>query len=76
MERPRKEEEKIHYISGPVFEPMGPLNRVAQANTNRNQTLLEHWNQTVAPGDTVIVEGEFGDEEWMKYLNGKMELRT
>ena len=76
MERPRKEEERIHHISGPAFEPMGALNRVPQANTNRNQTMMEHWNQTVAPGDTVIVEGEFGAEEWMKYLNGKMELRT
>ena len=76
MERPRKEEEKIHYISGPVFEPMGPLNRVAQANTNRNQTLLEHWNQTVAPGDTVIVEGDFGAKEWMSFLNGKIEINT
>ena len=55
---------------------MRTLNRVPQANTNRNQTMMEHWNQTVAPGDTVIVEGEFGAEEWMKFLNGKMELRT
>ena len=76
MERPRKEEERIHHIPGPAFEPMGTLNRVPQANTNRNHTMMEHWNQTVAPGDTVIVEGEFGAEEWMKYLNGKMELRT
>ena len=37
---------------------------------NRNQTLMEHWNQTIGIYDTVHVEGEFGAEEWMKYLNG------
>ena len=74
MERPRKEEERIHHIPGPAFESMGPLNRVPQANTNRNQTLMEHWNQTVAPGDTVYVEGDFGSEEWMKDLNGDIHI--
>ena len=63
MERPRKEEERVHQMPGPAFEPMGPLNRVPQVNTNRNQTLMEHWNQTVAPGDTVFVEGDFGAKE-------------
>ena len=28
------------------------------------------WNQTVAPGDSVYVKGDFGSDEWMKYLNG------
>ena len=44
--------------------------RVVQPNTNRNQTLMEHWNQTVAPGDTVYVDGDLGAEEWVKFLNG------
>ena len=70
MERPRKEEERVHHIPGPMFEPMGKLSRQIQANTNRNQTLMEHWNQTVAPGDTVYVDGEFGAEEWKPFLNG------
>ena len=70
MERPRKEEERVHHIPGPMFEPMGKLSRQIQANTNRNQTLMEHWNQTVAPGDTVYLEGEFGAEEWKPFLNG------
>ncbi len=70
MERSRKEKERIHHMQGPAFDPMGPLNRVPQANANRNQTRMEHWNQTVAPGDTVYVEGDFGSDEWMKYLNG------
>lgn len=70
MERPRKEEERVHHIPGPMFEPMGKLSRQIQANTNRNQTLMEHWNQTVAPGDTVYLDGEFGAEEWKPFLNG------
>ena len=70
MERPRKDEERVHHIPGPMFEPMGRLSRQIQANTNRNQTLMEHWNQTVAPGDTVYLDGEFGAEEWKPFLNG------
>jgi len=72
MERPRKEEERVHHIPGPMFEPMGKLSRQIQANTNRNQTLMEHWNQTVAPGDTVYLDGEFGAEEWKPFLNGNI----
>ena len=37
---------------------------------------MEHWNQTVAPGDTVYVDGDFGAEEWKPFLNGKIELIT
>ena len=70
MERPRKEEERIHHMPGPMFEPMGTLKRVPLPNTNRNQTLMEHWNQQVAPGDTVYVDGDFGAEEWKPFLNG------
>ena len=70
MERPRKEEERVHHIPGPMFEPMEKLSRQIQPNTNRNQTLMEHWNQTVAPGDTVYLDGEFGAEEWKPFLNG------
>jgi len=72
MERPRKEKEQVHHIPGPMFEPMGKLSRQIQANTNRNQTLMEHWNQTVAPGDTVYLDGEFGAEEWKPFLNGNI----
>ena len=72
MERPRKEEERVHHIPGPMFDPMGKLSRQIQANTNRNQTLMEHWNQTVAPGDTVYLDGEFGAEEWKPFLNGNI----
>ena len=72
MERPRKEKERVHHISGPEFEPLPKLSRAIQPNTNRNQTLMEHWNQTVAPEDTVYVDGTFGAEEWKPFLNGKI----
>ena len=57
MELPRKEKERVHHISGSEFEPLPKLSHVIQPNTNRNQTLMEHWNQTVAPEDTVYVDG-------------------
>jgi calcineurin-like phosphoesterase family protein len=37
---------------------------------------MEYWNQTVAPGDTVFVEGDFGADEWKPFLNGKIEMIT
>lgn len=72
MERPRKEEEKVHHFAGPEFGPMEKLSRQPQLDTNRNHTLMEHWNQTVAPGDTVYLDGDFGAEEWKPFLNGKI----
>ena len=72
MERPREEEEKIHHISGPAFEPMGVMKHVIKPSTSRNETKMEQWNQTIAPGDTVYVEGDFGAEEWKPFLNGNI----
>ena len=72
MERPREEEEKIHHISGPAFEPMGMMKHVIKPSTGRNETKMEQWNQTIAPGDTVYVEGDFGAEEWKSFLNGNI----
>lgn len=74
MERHRKEEEKVHYMTAPAFEPMDKLSRMVRPSTSRNETLMELWNQTVAPGDTVYLEGNFGAEEWKPFLNGKIEL--
>ena len=33
---------------------------------------MEQWNQQVAPGDTVYLDGDFGEEEWKPYLNGNI----
>ena len=76
MERPRKEEDRAHHMPGPAFEPMDKLSRMIKPSTSRNETLMEHWNQTVAPGDTVFVEGDFGADEWKPFLNGKIEMIT
>ena len=70
MGRPRKDEEKIHRMTGPAFEPMGKMSRMIQPSTCRNETKMEQWNQTIAPGDTVYVDGDFGAEEWKAFLNG------
>ena len=70
MERPRTDEEKIHQMSAPAFEPMGKMSRMVQPSTCRNETLMEQWNQAIAPGDTVYIEGDFGAEEWKPFLNG------
>ena len=70
MERPRKEAEKVHHMSGQAFEPMGMMKHVIKPSTSRNETKMEQWNQTIAPGDTVYVEGDFGSEEWKPFLNG------
>jgi hypothetical protein len=72
MERPRKEEERVHHMSGPAFEPMDKLSRMIKPSTSRNETKMEQWNQTIAPGDTVYLEGDFGAEEWKPFLNGKI----
>ena len=76
MERPRKEEEKVHHMSAPSFEPMDKLSRIIKPSTSRNETQMENWNQTVAPDDTVYVDGDFGAKEWMKFLNGKIEITS
>ena len=73
MEKPRVVTE--HHIPGPAFGPMGKLSRNVTPDTCRNETLMEHWNQTVAPGDTVYVEGDFGAEEWKPFLNGNIIMK-
>ena len=39
-----------------------------------NQTLMERWNRIVASGDKVYVVGDFGNEEWMKLVNGEVQV--
>jgi len=72
MERPRAEEQKIHHMQGPAFGPFEALNHVMKSETVRNEDMMEHWNQSIAPGDTVYVEGDFGAEEWKSFLNGNI----
>jgi hypothetical protein len=46
------------------------MKHVIKPSTSRNETKMEQWNQTIAPGDTVYVEGVFGAGEWKPFLNG------
>lgn len=70
IDHSRAEEPKVHHMQGPAFGPFEPLGHVMNPETVRNEDLMEHWNQTVAPGDTVYVGGDFGSEEWKPFLNG------
>ena len=69
----RESQPKEHHVPGPKFDPIESLKR-SYPLKNRNQTLMEQWNQTIAPGETVYVEGDFGAEEWKSFLNGKIVL--
>lgn len=70
IDRSSAEEPKVHHMQGPAFGPFEDLGHVMKPGMVRNEDLMEHWNQTVAPGDTVYVEGDFGSEEWKPFLNG------
>ena len=35
-----------------------------------NKTLINNWNNTVKPKDTVYILGDFGDLNYAKFLNG------
>ena len=67
----RESQPKEHHVPGPAFDAMESLKR-SYPLKNRNQTLMERWNQTVGLHDTVYVEGGFGAEEWKPFLNGKI----
>ena len=65
------QEAKTLHMPGPAFDNMDSLKRKPLL-LNRNQTLMERWNQVVHPNDTVIIDGNFGAPEWAKSLNGKI----
>lgn len=69
----RESQPKEHHVTGPAFDSMESLKRSFPLK-NRNQTLMEQWNQTVGLYDTVYVEGEFGSGEWIKFLNGEIHI--
>lgn len=71
-----KSEPKEHHIVAPGFDSKeqlaahpGFVDLLAM-----NQTLMDRWNKLVKPGDKVYVTGEFGNEEWMKLVNGEVQL--
>lgn len=71
-----KSEPKEHHIVAPGFDSKEQL-AVHPEFVDllaMNQTLMDRWNKLVKPGDKVYVTGEFGNEEWMKLLNGEVQL--
>lgn len=39
-----------------------------------NWSFIENWNNVVAPDSNVIIQGDFGDWDYLKYLNGKIDI--
>ena len=71
-----KSEPKEHHIVAPGFDIKEQL-AVHPEFVDllaMNQTLMDRWNKLVKPGDKVYVTGEFGNEEWMKLVNGEVQL--
>jgi hypothetical protein len=71
-----KSKPKVHHIVNPGFDSKQQLAAHPEFVDLLaiNQTLMERWNRIVAPGDKVYVYGEFGSEEWMKLVNGDIQV--
>ena len=71
-----KQKPMVHYIAAPEFDSKDQL--VVHPEfvdlLAMNQTLMERWNRIVAPGDKVYVVGDSGNEEWMKLVNGEVQV--
>ena len=71
-----KQKPMVHYIAAPGFDSKDQV-AVHPEFVDllaMNQTLMERWNRIVAPGDKVYVVGDFGNEEWMKLVNGEVQV--
>ena len=71
MERPRG----IYFTSDTHFGSERALilsKRPFHSVREMDMTMMERWNNTVHPESIVYHLGDFGDEEWKKYLNGKI----
>jgi hypothetical protein len=71
-----KSEPKVHHIIAPKFDSKEQLAAHPEFVDllAMNQTLMERWNRIVAPEDKVYVHGELGNEEWMKLVNGDIQI--
>ena len=71
-----KSEPKEHHIVAPGFDSKEQL-AVHPEFVDllaMNQTLMDRWNKLVKPGDKVYVTGTFGNEEWIKLVNGEVQI--
>lgn len=62
-----------HFGDKNVFEMSGEKKFFASAKEKDN-VIIERWNETVAPEDTVFILGDFGDMNYWYHLNGKKIL--
>ena len=71
-----KSEPTEHHIVAPGFDSKEQLAAHPEFVDllAMNQTLMDRWNKLVKPGDKVYVTGEFGNEEWIKLVNGEVQL--
>ena len=71
-----KSEPKEHHIVAPGFDSKEQLAAHPEFVDllAMNQTLMDRWNKLVKPADKVYVTGEFGNEEWIKLVNGEVQI--
>ena len=71
-----KSETKEHHIVAPGFDSKEQLAAHPEFVDllAMNQTLMDRWNKLVKPGDKVYVTGTFGNEEWIKLVNGEVQI--
>lgn len=71
-----KSEPTEHHIVAPGFDSKEQLAAHPEFVDllAMNQTLMDRWNKLVKPGDKVYVTGECGNEEWIKLVNGEVQL--
>lgn len=62
-----------HFGDKNVFEMSGEKKFFASVKEKDN-TIIERWNEAVTPEDTVFILGDFGDMNYWYHLNGKKIL--
>jgi len=76
VEMNKNVEVKTHYFLDPGFDSKDALSKRPQFVDMEamNLTLAERWNMKVGIHDKVYVYGDFGNPEWIKLLNGDIQL--
>lgn len=62
-----------HFGDKNIFEMSGEKKFFTSVKEKDN-AIIERWNEAVAPEDTVFILGDFGDMNYWYYLNGKKIL--
>ena len=69
---------KIFFTSDTHFQSQRALTlskRPFISTEDMNWTMVERWNKVVRPEDTVYHLGDFGERDWLRYLNGNIILQ-